>query len=227
MISLSEATRTRQEPSLSRQDKDEKIKRLKAGSFHPFDQEVIKQWVSYPGMAKLIHLVRDIESLVQDVQLQTPAGMTDLLQTSTSHRDLYKQIVDLSHKTQVIAASMACSQAGPIAVSAVIKTTHLAQEIVNQAGIDSIFMSDNYNHMLQWVSDILSTARSIWPKRQSSRLGQLFHTIENYTAWSKVTNGYLQTQATKECDKFISKSTLAKIGTKSTAFGLHGTDCII
>ena len=102
---------------------------------------------------------------------------------------------------------MACSQAGPTVVAAIIKTTQLAQQAVNPAGFENILISANFNHML-------ALGQQCSHHRHHSKLGQLFHNMENYTAWSKVTNEYLQTQASKECDKFVNKNTLAKIGTK-------------
>ena len=71
----------------------------------------------------------------------------------------------------------------------------------------------SYRFMLKKVQSVVHNDMS-WPKRKHHSLGAVFSSSRQFRSWAKVTNKYVASKASMECDKFTPKAILDKAGIK-------------
>jgi hypothetical protein len=119
--------------------------------------------------------------------------------------------------------AIASSQAGPIVVSILAPTIKKADKVLSEIKGSAFNLRSGSDWDKLWAKTpfLLSSEQQTWPDRKFHRLGELFKTVEDYQNWSLLTSNYLMQKASSECEHFIPKQKLNKIGIKDSD-GIYG-----
>ena len=173
---------------------------------------------SYPGMSTAVRRSREIDSLVTDISKQPVQDLSDVLNPGSALYEAIQELVNLSQQAFNSAMAIASSQAGPIVVSILAPTVKKADKVIS--GIKGSTYrprsSADWDRLWERTSFLLSSEQQTWPDRKFHRLGELFETVEDYQNWSLLTSNYLMQKASSECERFLPKQKLNKIGIKDS-----------
>ena len=88
--------------------------------------------------------------------------------------------------------------------------------VIKKAGGDIHEINKNSAKLLEKVDFVVCNAKQVWPKRKFHNFSNIFKTVERYKRWSKVTNNYLKSKASKECEHFMTSKTLKRVGIRES-----------
>ena len=141
-----------------------------------------------------------------------PQAISNLLKPSSTLHKCVQEILALYSKVEDSISAMASTQAGPIIVAAGMLELNKAGLVIKKAGGEILEKNRQGDHILEKVEYIVCSAKQEWPKRKFHNLSEIFKNVENDQRWAKVTNSYLKSKASKECEKFMSSKTLKRVG---------------
>ena len=180
------------------------IKSLRATRYKPFNSALAANWLTYPGMLKLVQHARELDNLMH----------IDDTPSTEMQKEMMKEQKTMLAETIRTASAMASAQIGPIAVAIMLSVQQSLENSGETAPWVAEVMEENkhsYQFMLTKVRSVVHSD-STWPSRKRHSLGSMFKTSRQFRSWAKVTSNYVAIKASKECEKFTPKAILDKVG---------------
>ena len=184
---------------------------LKTNSYQPLDDIRLHEWLTYPGIPKLVSTFNEVRDLISHLDGTQKHADTDLGRVLAANASLLQDIIDLTIKLQKTALRMKDNQFGPVAISGVAKLTYLVLDRLPDSSANSITNNHNWKKLLKYKG-FIGTKFSKWPIRKIHNLQEIFQSANDFKEMSKLTNIYVAQKASSECIRFIDKASLNKHG---------------
>ena len=171
----------------------------------PQSRNNLLQWLKYPGILKLVQSARKLQS-----EIATPPS-------KESYHRVRTLLARLTYNSAVLATSPAGPLACSIAISSMFSGVHSSRVDIVQPVLQTYLTKPRPGN--PHIKPVLSIVQSLitnkdnWPKPPRSSISQIFNaqTIQIFT---KITDRYLNSIASKEVEHFVPKKILNKVAVK-------------